>query len=45
MVGPVVLGALGAIPRDLEKHLRAVGLNKIETIQLQKAVLLVRHTY
>ena len=36
----MVIGALGAIPRDLEKHLKTLGLNRISHSQLQKAVLL-----
>ena len=39
-VVPVVIGALGAIPRDLVKHLKTLGLDKISPSQLQKAVLL-----
>ena len=37
---PVVIGSLGAIPRDLRKHLRTIGLGSISPSQLQKAVLL-----
>ena len=37
---PVVIGALGAIPRDLVKHLKTLGLDKISPSQLQKATLL-----
>jgi len=40
MVEPVVIGALGVIPRDQDKHLRALGLHKIKPIQLQKGALL-----
>ena len=40
MVVPVVIGALGAIPRDLTKHLNTLGLDKITPSQLQKAALL-----
>lgn len=40
MVVPVVIGALGAIPRDLKKHLNTLGLDKITPSQLQKAALL-----
>ena len=36
----VVIGALGTISRDLVKHLKILGLNKISPSQLQKAVLL-----
>ena len=39
-VVPVVIGALGAIPRDLIKHLKTLGLDKVSPSQLQKAVLL-----
>ena len=39
-VVPVVIGSLGAIPRDLRKHLRAIGLESISASQLQKTVLL-----
>ena len=39
-VVPVVIGALGAIPRDLTKHLNTLGLDKITLSQLQKAALL-----
>ena len=39
-VVPMVIGALGAIPRELEKHLKTLGLDKISPSQLQNAVLL-----
>ena len=39
-VVPVVIGALGAILRDRVKHLKTLGLDKISSSQLQKAVLL-----
>ena len=39
-VVPVVVGDLGAITRDLVKHLKTLRLDKISPIQLQKAVLL-----
>ena len=39
-VVPVVIGSLGAIPRDLRKHLRTIGLENISPSQLQKTVLL-----
>ena len=39
-VVPVVIGALGAIPKDLIKHLKTLGLDKISPSQLQKAALL-----
>ena len=34
VVQPVVIGALGAIPRDQDKYLRVLGLNKIKPSQL-----------
>ena len=37
-VVPVVIGLLGAIPRDLRKHLRTMGLESISPSQLQKTV-------
>ena len=37
---PVVTGALGAIPRDLVKHLKTLGLDKILPSQFQKVALL-----
>ena len=39
-VVPVVIEALGVIPRDLVKHLKILGLDKISPSQVQKAVLL-----
>ena len=39
-VVPVVIGSLGALPRDLRKHLRTIGLKNISPSQLQKTVLL-----
>ena len=39
-VVPVVIGSLGAIPRDLRKHLRTMGLESISLGQLQKTVLM-----
>ena len=36
----VVIGSLGAIPRDLMMHLRTIGLESISPSQLQKTVLL-----
>ena len=39
-VVPVVIGALGATPRSLVKHLKTLELDKISPSQLQKAVLL-----
>ena len=40
IVVQVVIGALEAIPRDLVKDLKTLGLDKMSTSQLQKAVLL-----
>ena len=37
---PVMIGALRAIPRDLIKLLKTLGLDKISPCQLQKAALL-----
>ena len=37
---PVVIGSLGAIRRDLRKHIRTIGLERISPSQLQKTVLL-----
>ena len=39
-VVPVVIGALGAIPKDFKKHLSTIGIDKITPSQLQKAALL-----
>ena len=39
-VVPVVIVSLFAIPRDLRKHLRTIGLESISPSQLQKTVLL-----
>ena len=39
-VVPVVVGALGTIPKDLEKHLKTLGLDKITPSHIQKAALL-----
>ena len=39
IVVPVVIEALGAIPRDLVKYLKTLGLGKISPSQLQKATL------
>ena len=36
----VVIGSLGAIPRDLRKHLSTIGLESISPNQLQKTILL-----
>ena len=38
IVVPVVIVALGAIPRDLVKYLKTLGLDKISPSQLQKVV-------
>ena len=37
---PVVIGVLGAIPRDLIKYLKTLALGKILPSQLQKTALL-----
>ncbi|XP_053149009.1 uncharacterized protein LOC128343627 isoform X2 [Hemicordylus capensis] len=37
---PVVIGALGAVPKDLEEHLNTIGATEISISQLQKAALL-----
>ena len=39
-VVPLVIGSLGAIPRESRKHLRTIGLESISPSQLQKTVLL-----
>ena len=39
-VVPVVIGAFETIPKDLIKHLKTFGLDKISQSQLQKAALL-----
>ena len=39
-VVPEVIGSLGAIPRNLRKHFRTIGLDSISPSQLQKTVLL-----
>ena len=39
-VVPVVIGALGAVPKGLTKHLKTLGIDKISPAQLQKAALL-----
>lgn len=31
-----MVGALGAVPKNLEKHLRTVGINEITAPELQK---------
>ena len=36
---PVVIGALGAIPRYLVKHLTTLGLDNLSPSQLQQATL------
>ena len=36
----IVIGSLGAIPKDLRKHLETIGLESISPSQLQKTVLL-----
>ena len=40
IVVPLVIGSLGAIPRDVRKHLRTIGLENISPSQLQNRVLL-----
>ena len=40
IVVPVVIGAQGAIPKALTKHLKTLGIDKISPAQLQKAALL-----
>ena len=37
---PIVIGALGAIPKNLKNHLDSIGVDKIAVQQLQKAALL-----
>ena len=44
-VVPVVIGALGAIPRDLAKHLNTLGLDKITPSQLKKQHYWEQRTY
>lgn len=39
-VVPIIIGALGAIPKDLEEHLNTLELDRITISQLQKAALL-----
>ncbi|XP_023216726.1 uncharacterized protein LOC111619278 [Centruroides sculpturatus] len=39
-VVPVIIGALGAVPKDLSRHLQAINIDKITICQLQKATLL-----
>ncbi|XP_023238417.1 uncharacterized protein LOC111637209 [Centruroides sculpturatus] len=39
-VVPVIIGALGAVPKDLSQHLQAINIDKITICQLQKATLL-----
>ena len=38
-VVPVVIGSLGAMPRDFRKHLRTIGLESISRSQLQTVLL------
>ena len=40
IVVPVVIGARGVVPKGLAKHLKTLGINKINPAQLQKAALL-----
>ena len=35
-----MIGSLGAVPRNIRKHLRKIGLESISPSQLQKTVLL-----
>src|SRR6185436_85627 len=37
---PIVVGAHGAIPKDLHHCLKSLGLNKVSPAQIQKAALL-----
>uniref|UniRef100_A0A803T202 Reverse transcriptase domain-containing protein n=1 Tax=Anolis carolinensis TaxID=28377 RepID=A0A803T202_ANOCA len=39
-VVPVVMGTLGAVPKDLSRHLETIDIDKITICQLQKATLL-----
>ena len=39
IVVPVVIGALGSVPRELEEFLNLIGLEKWTISELQKAVL------
>ena len=39
-VVPIVISALGAIPKNLKNHLDSIGVDKIAAHQLQKAALL-----
>ncbi|XP_062816932.1 uncharacterized protein LOC134293409 [Anolis carolinensis] len=39
-VVPVVMGTLGAVPKDLSQHLETIDIDKITICQLQKATLL-----
>ncbi|XP_062819964.1 uncharacterized protein LOC134294068 [Anolis carolinensis] len=39
-VVPVVVGTLGAVPKDLSRHLETIGIDKITICQLQKATRL-----
>uniref|UniRef100_A0A803TE67 Stress induced phosphoprotein 1 n=1 Tax=Anolis carolinensis TaxID=28377 RepID=A0A803TE67_ANOCA len=39
-VVPVVIGTLGAVPKDLSRHLETIGIDQITICQLQKATLL-----
>ena len=42
-VVPVVIGSLDAIPRDLRKHLRTIGLKNISQSYLQKQFYWEQH--
>ncbi|XP_067126490.1 uncharacterized protein [Centruroides vittatus] len=37
---PVIIGTLGAVPKDLGRHLQTINIDKITICQLQKATLL-----
>ena len=37
---PIVVGALGAIPKDVHQCLKSLGLDKVSLSQIQKAALL-----
>ncbi|XP_062826554.1 uncharacterized protein LOC134296214 [Anolis carolinensis] len=39
-VVPVVMGTLGAVPKDVSRHLETIDIDKITICQLQKATLL-----
>lgn len=39
---PILVGTLGSIPKDFEKHLNSTGVNEVPTCQLQSAAFLGR---